>query len=933
MQPRAQLAGRVALALVPLVHLAPDLAHAQQPDEYQDLRHLLSTQDPFSFQGISELGTTVSIDGPGWRERAIGVPGRGLVYGQGLILSSPVPGDTRFGAAVSLRGDQLAIGAPHEVRSGQAEAGAVHVSELNSGVPYSFHASDAGPGDHFGSAVSVSGLTIVVGAPDAANEVGSAYVFVRPGTQWSEQAKLSAPDGADGDRFGASVEIEGDTLLVGSPTDDTDAGVDSGSVYVFTRSGNLWSFSKKLEPTNAEAGALFGSSVSISNGIVAVGAPGRGLGRAYTFVLESTGWRQEREFLPELVTGSDFGASVSVAGEFLIVGAPKEHDGSQEGFGAAYVYRRRNEAWSRWRRIVAPWTSSGTPHGPQRFGASVSVAEDTFLVGAPGSDTAHVFEPVTYPFVDEDQELLSLGPAEYDGFGSWVACSSRWLAVSAAKREIDGVFEAGAVDVYRRRSSRWIPETTLTSPTPSGDAFGSSVTVDGDTILIGAPDDSELALDAGAAYAFSFEGGVWQRTKLLAPDGLKRDRFGVAVALDGDRAAISAPLDDNLNGRNAGSVYLFERAGSSWAFTRKLRASDGERDDFFGRLVALSGDTLAVRAQDGFYNGKIYVFERSGNEWTEAAGPFRTPGERNFAISMALDGETLAIGASNQNLSGHKGAVYLHRRGLGTWGIEQRLEGTNAPLPGHNQRHDAFGTSVDLCGERLVVGATNDSEVQDTGGAGTSYVFSRTGTSWSIERRLKPRRSAAFGLAGHSVALEDDLVLVGAPSTPFIEHRAAVYSYDLRERSPSFCDATDVSLADCPCDNAGRGDTGCDLAQATGGVRLRLAAQTKQPLNRATFVATGFPTEAIASGTLLRSSSLRPGGAVVFGDGLFCLSGSIVRVGGAIGQIGGIRYVVGHGPHVGSGTFHYQLHLRNTPVLFCDPTAGFNLSNGRSVTW
>ena len=148
----------------------------------------------------------------------------------------------------------------------------------------------------------------------------------------------------------------------------------------------------------------------------------------------------------------------------------------------------------------------------------------------------------------------------------------------------------------------------------------------------------------------------------------------------------------------------------------------------------------------------------------------------------------------------------------------------------------------------------------------------------------------------------------------------------------SFCDASDGALASCPCGNAGDPDSGCDIQQGTGGVRLTMAAQETSPANRVTLQGAGFPASTNPTAVVIRSSTLDPGAAVVFGDGLRCVGVPLVRLAATAASSGVSVHTMGHGTMAGSGDFYYQLWFRNTPAMFCTPDA-FNLSNGRVVTW
>jgi hypothetical protein len=151
--------------------------------------------------------------------------------------------------------------------------------------------------------------------------------------------------------------------------------------------------------------------------------------------------------------------------------------------------------------------------------------------------------------------------------------------------------------------------------------------------------------------------------------------------------------------------------------------------------------------------------------------------------------------------------------------------------------------------------------------------------------------------------------------------------------TPSFCDDSDGSLASCPCGNPGNPDTGCDNAQATGGVKINLVAQTTSP-NNATVTGTGFSTMGAPTAIVLRSDSLDPSSPVVFGDGLRCVNAAgLVRLAATTAIAGTSTHVFGHASMAGPGDFFYQIWYRNTPSTFCDPFAAFNLSNGVQIDW
>jgi hypothetical protein len=196
-------------------------------------------------------------------------------------------------------------------------------------------ASDAAAVDRFGSSVSVSGDTAVVGAAEddhaGGTNAGSTYVFLRSGGPgapgWTQQAKLTASDAAESDRFGYSVSISGDTAVIGAVADDHPGGVNAGSAYVFVRSGGVWTQQAKLTASDAAASDRFGHSVSVSGDTAVIGAvwdrdAGEMSGSAYVFVRSGGVWTQQAKLVTSDAAGGDsFGNSVSVSGDTALVGA------------------------------------------------------------------------------------------------------------------------------------------------------------------------------------------------------------------------------------------------------------------------------------------------------------------------------------------------------------------------------------------------------------------------------------------------------------------------------------------------------------------------------------------------------------------------------------------------------------------------------------
>ena len=443
--------------------------------------------------------------------------------------------------------------------------------------------SDGAADDWFGRSVAVDGDTAVAGAvldADHGAESGSAYVFTREFGVWRQSAKLTASDGAAGDRFGYSVAVDGDTAVAGA-FGDADNGSASGSAYVFTRESGVWRQSAKLTATDGARGDYFGWSVAVDGDTAVVGAlfdddNGSQSGAAYVFTRESGVWSQSAKLTASNGAAGDyFGQSVAVDGDTAVAGAWRDADNGSDS-GSAYVFTRESGVWSQSAKLTASNGARG-----DRFGWSVAVDGDTAVAGA----------------------------------------------------------ESGAAYVFTRESGVWRQSAKLTaSDGAAGDNFGQSVAVDGDTAVAGAYLDDDHGSESGAAYVFTRESGVWrQSAKLTATDGVRGDRFGWSVAVDGDTAVAGAYLDDD-HGPESGSAYVFTRESGVWSQSAKLTASDGAREDWFGCSVAVDGDTAVAGAyrddDNGADSGSAYVFTRESGVWRQSAKLTPSDGARGDASGI-----------------------------------------------------------------------------------------------------------------------------------------------------------------------------------------------------------------------------------------------------------------------------------------------------------
>ena len=679
-----------------------------------------------------------------------------------------------FGYSVAVSGDTLVVGTPFS-SSPLFSAGAAEVF-VRSGNTWTrqqrLTASDAAAYDRFGWSVSVSGDTLVVGATGGYPTTtipGWAYVFVRTGSTWTQQQKLIASDGAANDYFGAAVSVSGDTVVVGAYLDDTAAGADAGSSYVFVRTGSTWTEQQKLLASDGAAGDWFGYSVSASGDTAVAGAarhdaPGGGdAGSAYVFVRSGTTWAEQQELTASAGAASDsFGSSVSVSGDTLVAGAPGIFPATTPG--GAYVFVRSGTTWTEQQKLLA---SDGLPD--DEFGTSVSVFQDTVVVGAALDDTAAgIYAGSAYVYVrsgatwTEQQKLTPSTPAAVDFFGSSVSISGDTVAAGAPNGDAPGGPDAGAAYVFVRAGTAWTEQQKLLASAGTAfDDFGWSAALSGDTAVVGAPQDSVSAgLRAGSAYVFVRTGTTWTlQQKLVASDGAPEDFFGYSVAISGEFAVVSSRYDDTAAGTNAGSAYVFKRSNGAWTEQQKLTAPDGAAFDVFGSSVSVSGDTIVAGAPEeappgAFSVGSAYVFVRSGTAWTHQQKLLASDGANFdvFGTSVAISGDTVVVGAPFD--TGY-GWGYVFVRAGTTWTQQQKLI-----VGGVVDRF--LGRSVAVSGDTALLGAPSDDTAAGAQ-AGSAYVFVRAGTTWTQQQKLVASDGAPGDGLGWSVSVSGDTAAVGAP--------------------------------------------------------------------------------------------------------------------------------------------------------------------------
>lgn len=363
-----------------------------------------------------------------------------------------------------------------------------------------------------------------------------------------------------------------------------------------------------------------------------------------------------------------FGRALAMSGDYIVIGS--SHDDNDNGVdaGAAYIFKRSGNDWIEQCKITA---DDGAENDV--FGHAIAIEGDYAVIGAPWTD--------------------------------------------------DHGTESGAAYIFKRDGNDWIQQAKLTASDGGVDnRYGISVAISGDYVLVGAFFDDDFGARSGSAYIYKRAGANWiEQAILKADDGAEGDWFGVSVAIEDDFAAIGARYDDNENGTDAGAVYLFKRSGTSWGQHQKLIAGDGAEGDLFHK-PAFYGDQLMVGVYEdddnGANSGSVYVFRNNGTSWVQQEKLIASDGEAGemFGSHIAVSDNRMVVGAYRDNDNGsNSGSIYVFSYDGSHWTETEKIIAYDGD-PG-----DYYGLPVDIDGDYILVAARNDDDKGNN--AGAAYVY------------------------------------------------------------------------------------------------------------------------------------------------------------------------------------------------------------------
>jgi hypothetical protein len=583
-----------------------------------------------------------------------------------------------------------------------------------------------GAGAQFGNAVAISGNTMIIGArhdSTTASQAGAAVVYVRNGSNWTQQAKLLANDGAPGDKFGYSVAISDNTIVVGAYNDDG-AFADTGSAYVFIRNGSIWTLQQKLVAADGTASDEFGNAVAIQGDLVAVGAhfadlPGNAAaGSVYVFQRSGAAWTPTQKLIAipgpfpvppgfvqkpfvnySPILGDHFGESIAMNGGRMAVGASTS-DLPATSAGAVYVFAASGGGYALQQKLVIDGGTNG-----DLFGCSVALEgttliggarEDSLVIGKPAYGAAYVFEFDGALWISQGK-LMAADGATVDRFGWSVAASKNVVAIGAREDDTTAGPDAGSVYVFVRSGATWKQQQKLSpSDTFNGDRFGAGLAFINNTqLLVGAAEKA-----------------------LSSPNGQ-----GAAYTFVTSTAAISKSTRFDYDGDGKADISVFRPANGQW--WHQQSADSTVRSAVFG----ITTDKPVPADYDGDGKTDLAVFRPSTGEWFVLRSADQSLHTQKLGMSTDI-----AIPADFDGDG--KADIAVFRAAEGAWHINKSSGGTQI---------SQWGAAGDI-----PVPADYDGD-----GKSDLAIFRPGDSSWRLNRSTAGTVTFKFGVAGDKAVPAD----------------------------------------------------------------------------------------------------------------------------------------------------------------------------------
>ncbi|WP_194534661.1 T9SS type A sorting domain-containing protein [Zobellia nedashkovskayae] len=664
-------------------------------------------------------------------------------------------------------------------------------------------------------AIATNGTTVVAGIRNATGSKVEIYAKNASGV-WKKNQELTSPKTTGTTRFGQSLALSENTLIVSQPYDDENL---PDTVFIYQKDANeTWVETQQIEASSAFTYDGFGSALAVSDNVLVLAAGGIApSGAVYVFEKNTSNvWVETAELYPsdDLFNGG-FGESVAVSGNQIIIGA--------SGYDAtgAFIFEKQED--NSWKEVQSLSALDGDNY---TYARDVAITENRIIIGDVGyTDITYdqgetiVYEKAYNGIWNEVQTLKASNGYQADYFGDALAMNNNRIVVNMSVDQTD----TGWLYVYHKSGGEWTETHILTDPEISTLDFGNHVAVAEGLIVATSGDyvhffeDASIVIDTDgdgvadsednypnnpclpsqiATYTeYNVDNEIWATSdcdndtvsngeevlngtnpyeaetsvsacvEIASSDGAASDYFGKVLAMsdDGNVLAVSAYYDDDL-GENSGSVYIFNKtAEGAWEETQKLNALDGGEDESFGFSLTFAGESLAISTyQQDNRTGAVYIYTKSTEGiWQESQKLSASDSAlyKQFGYAIAGVENQIIIGAPNDNENGtNAGAAYIFIKGSdGIWAEAEKITASDA------EASDSFGISVSIATNIAVVGSFYDDDALDNSGA--AYVFDKTiNGNWTEVAKLKASDPKIYGGYAVSVANSETDIIVGAAS-------------------------------------------------------------------------------------------------------------------------------------------------------------------------
>ncbi|MCX7553388.1 hypothetical protein OS175_05815 [Marinicella sp. S1101] len=638
-------------------------------DEWAQVQILLASDgdrvDEFG-AAISQYEDTIIIGAPNYRLNGY----RGQVYVFKLldhewIEQSKIPGYGNFGSQLVINEAQMVVSAYSDSFEGVYRVGSVYIFEPN-GLDWVFeqkiNASDREENNYFGASIDIYNEILVIGADKDgkyfdADGPGAVYLFKKEEDVWEEKQKLVAPNEQHFNKFGSNVQINSNKIFISSVSDESLEQFE-GHVHVFEQAGLNWVQTTDLGPIIGSDDNEFDFSLASDNNQLLIGASGddsidNEAGSFFSFSFNNFQWNENDKV--DMLLGSArnfFGSTTKIDGNHMMIGSYGDDEIGRES-GAVYGYKLLNEEWILNSKIFAE-----SPQPFQNFGYAIDIDGLKAIIGAPSfgdmtndPGSAYIFNYIGGDWVYETKLTASDG-VDDDYFGGSVTINGDYALIGGTGSDTFGD-RSGAAYIFKKENGIWSEVNKLVIPNPDEDDYlGLDVGLNNQWAIVGQSD---------AVHFFDAKSN-WMHYQTINGFG----RFGSSLDLDGDTLLVGSYLADSGNGR--GNASLLNYDGKLWQIDQWLRPKVGGFD-FFGIDVSLSSDNLIIgsswaRVSGTSYSGAAYWFAKVNGIWEERQTLINNEARLWDVLgdSVSIDGDNAIIGAVGLDDFGtNSGAAFLFK--------------------------------------------------------------------------------------------------------------------------------------------------------------------------------------------------------------------------------------------------------------------------------